>query len=78
MALRKVSGANLARIVTCAPTIMGARQLTRIALTWNSGSTSRQWSFGPSLNRSPIEEPIATRFAWSSITPLGRPVEPLV
>jgi hypothetical protein len=58
--------------------MMGARQLTRIVLTWNSGSTSRQLSFGPSFIHSPIEEPIATRFAWSSITPLGRPVEPLV
>jgi len=47
-------------------------------LTWNSGSTSRQLSSGPNLIHSPIEEPIATRFEWSSITPFGLPVEPLV
>ena len=77
-AARKVSGANRGRIVTCPPAMIGARQLTRIAFTWNSGSTSRQLSSGLSLIASPIEAAIASRFAWSSITPFGRPVEPLV
>ena len=78
IAARKVSGANLGRIVTCAPAIIGARQLTRIAFTWNSGSTSRQLSSGLSFMAWPSEAPIAARFAWSSITPFGLPVEPLV
>ena len=60
-AARKVSGANRGRIVTCPPAIIGARQLTRMAFTWNSGRTSRQLSSGPSLVASPIEAAIAVK-----------------
>ena len=64
--------------VSCPPTIIGIRKLMQIALTWNSGSTSRQWSSPVTLMCSAVIAAIAPTLPWLSITPLGLPVEPLV
>jgi hypothetical protein len=49
-----------------------------IPLTWNSGRISRLRSRSVSSKLSTSTEHMAARFAWSSITPLGLPVVPLV
>ena len=47
-------------------------------LTWNSGRISRHRSAGPTASAWRPISAIASRLAWSSITPLGTPVVPLV
>jgi hypothetical protein len=47
-------------------------------LTWNSGSTSRLRVSAVISNQSMMILAVAPTLAWSSITPLGRPVVPLV
>ena len=74
----KLAGANRSRTVVRAPARSGVRMLTAIALTWKSGRTRRQWSSAPIRNAASICAVMASRFAWSSMTPLGRPVDPLV
>src|SRR5664279_6475540 len=49
-----------------------------IPLTWNSGRTSRHRVVGPISSTVMICSVIAARLAWSSMTPFGRPVVPLV
>ena len=78
MSPRKGSGENLPMTVTWAPASIGESTLTRRALLWNSGKMSRQWSSRVIVMRSTICAAIARRLPWSSITPLGLPVEPLV
>ena len=47
-------------------------------LTWKSGRISRHRSAGPTSNAWRPISAMASMLAWSSITPLGTPVVPLV
>ena len=37
-------GENFPVMLSCPPASIGARKLTQMAFTWNSGSTRRAWS----------------------------------
>jgi hypothetical protein len=75
---KTVRGSNLSAMTTLAPASSGVRTLTTIPLTWNSGRISRDRSAGPRSSASRPMVAMASRLAWSSITPLGTPVVPLV
>ncbi len=60
------------------PASSGDTTLTMIPFTWNSGSTSRQRVSAVISNQPMMSSAVALMLAWSSITPLGRPVVPLV
>jgi len=62
---------------TGAPKV-GDTTLTVIPFTWNSGSTSRLRVSGVISNQPTMISAVALTLAWSSMTPLGRPVVPLV
>ena len=49
-----------------------------IPFTWNSGSTSRLRVSPVISNQPTMISAVALTLAWSSMTPLGRPVVPLV
>jgi hypothetical protein len=75
---QNVFGSNRGAITVEPPAASGETTLTMIPLTWNNGNTSRQRSAGVISNQSTIIAAVATRLAWSSITPFGRPVVPPV
>lgn len=75
---KKVSARNRPATVTRPPASSGDNTPTTIPLTWNSGRISRLWSVAVSRAVPVIISAMAARLAWSSITPLGRPVLPLV
>jgi hypothetical protein len=78
MTLKKVFGLKRSAITTLAPARSGVRMLTTMPLTWNSGRINRQRSSPPTWSASRPMVVMASRFAWSSITPLGAPVVPEV
>jgi len=65
-------------MVTRAPASSGVSVPTTMALTWKRGRTSRLWSVAVMPSPARVMAHIAAMFAWSSITPFGRPVVPLV
>ena len=75
---KNAKGENLAVIDVDPPTASGDRIDTTMPLTWNSGRMSRQRSVAPSPVASMMPVTMAIRLAWSSSTPLGVPVVPLV
>jgi hypothetical protein len=60
------------------PASSGDTTLTMIPFTWNSGSTSRLRVSPAISNHLTMISAVALMLAWSSLTPLGRPVVPLV
>ena len=60
------------------PASSGDTTLTMIPFTWNSGSTSRLRVSPVISNQPTMISAVALTLAWSSMTPLGRPVVPLV
>ena len=75
---QKVAGWNRSAMNAEPPASSGDTTLTMIPLTWNNGSTSRLRVSAVISNQSMMIVAVALTLAWSSITPLGRPVVPLV
>ena len=75
---KNVEGEKRPVIVVQPPAASGESTLTRMPLTWNSGRMSKQRSAAVTSSAVVIMATIAVRLAWSSITPLGLPVVPLV
>ncbi len=78
MVSKNVEGEKRPVTVVRPPAASGDNTLTRMPLTWNSGRMSKQRSAAVTSSACVIMPTIAVRLAWSSITPFGLPVEPLV
>ena len=75
---KNVFGLKRPATVARPPASSGDNVPTTIPLAWNSGRMSRLWSSLVILNASIAMRHMAFRLAWSSMTPFGRPVVPLV
>ena len=75
---QKLSAWNRSATNADPPASSGDTTLTMIPLTWNRGSTSRLRVSPVISNQSMMIRAVAPTLAWSSMTPLGRPVVPLV
>ena len=75
---QKVAASNRSAMNVVPPASSGDTTLTMTPFTWKSGRTSSERVSSVISNQSTMSSAVARTLAWSSMTPLGRPVVPLV